>query len=137
MTAALTQLNAGMLIPFGGDRVATVPAALAAAFRAGDRLVVVQESGALLHIPAAVQAIAQGAVGRAHDAFGKMGQVSDDAISAFFGAFADKLASDIIWSAIAAANDADVAKAAAAGRSTTRQFLCFVRPASPQHTASL
>ncbi len=120
MTAALTQLNAGMLIPFGGDRVATVPAALAAAFRAGDRLVVVQESGALLHIPAAVQAIAQGAVGRAHDAFGKMGQVSDDAISAFFGAFADKLASDIIWSAIAAANDADVAKAAAAGRSTTR-----------------
>ena len=120
MTAPLAQLTPGMPIPFGGNRVATVSDALAAAFQAGDRLVVVQDTGALLHIPAAVHAIAEIAVDRAHDAFARMGQVSDDAVSAFFEVFADKLASNIIWDAIAAANDADVAKAAAAGRSTTR-----------------
>ena len=49
----LTQLTAGMPIPFGGDRVTHVSEALAAAFRAGDRLIVVQESGDLLHVPAA------------------------------------------------------------------------------------
>ena len=120
MTAALEQLTAGMLVPFGGNRVATVSGALASAFKAGDRLVVVQESGALLHVPAAVQAIAEAAVGRAHDAFRRMGQVSDAAITQFFEAFAARLADDAVWSAIAAANAADVDKARAAGRSTTR-----------------
>src|SRR4051794_23850146 len=35
----LTELQAGQLVPFGGDRVAVVSGDLAAAFRAGDRLV--------------------------------------------------------------------------------------------------
>jgi glutamate-5-semialdehyde dehydrogenase len=120
MTALLDKLTPGMPIPFGGNRVATVPEALAAAFKAGDRLVVVQETGALLHVPAAVQSVAEAAVGRAHDAFGQMGQVSDEQITRFFGGFADRLADDRAWSAIAAANAADVDRARAAGRSTTR-----------------
>jgi glutamate-5-semialdehyde dehydrogenase len=120
MTAALDKLTPGMPIPFGGNRVTAVPEDLAAAFKPGDRLVVVQETGALLRVPAAVQAIAEAAVSRAHDAFRRMGQVSDGAVTAFFHAFADRLQSDEAWAAIAAANAADVDKAHAAGRSTTR-----------------
>jgi glutamate-5-semialdehyde dehydrogenase len=120
MTALLDKLTPGMPLPFGGNRVATVSPELAAAFRAGDRLVVVQETGALLHVPAAVQAVAEAAVGRAHEAFQKMGRVSDDQITRFFEAFARRLADDKSWSAIAAANAADVDRARTAGRSTTR-----------------
>ena len=43
----------GQAIPYGGERVAYVSPELAAAFRAGDRLVVAQETGDLLHVPAA------------------------------------------------------------------------------------
>ncbi|HEY9235292.1 MAG TPA: glutamate-5-semialdehyde dehydrogenase, partial [Phenylobacterium sp.] len=81
-----------MAIPFGGDRVAYVSDALAQAFQAGDRLVVVQETGDLLHVPASVQAIADAAVSRAHQAFGELAGVSDDAVTAFFEAFAARLA---------------------------------------------
>nr|QQZ50365.1 aldehyde dehydrogenase family protein [Phenylobacterium glaciei] len=109
-----------MAIPYGGDRVAYVPQALADAFRAGDRLVVVQDSGDLLHVPATVQALAETAVGKAHDAFQKMGAVSDAAITAFFEAFAANLADETIWAAIGQANAADVTKAQGRGRSTTR-----------------
>lgn len=116
----LETLVAGMPIPFGGDRVAFVPQALADAFRPGDQLVVVQDSGDLLHVPAAVQAIAAGAVGRAHEAFGKLAGVSDAAITKFFKVFAAHLADDGAWGAIAKANAEDVARAQARGRSTTR-----------------
>jgi len=116
----LETLVAGMPIPFGGDRVAFVSDALAAAFKAGDRLVVVQDSGDLLHVPAPVQAIAAGAVGRAHEAFGKLAAVSDAAITKFFEAFAANLADDGAWGAIAQANAEDVARAQGRGRSTTR-----------------
>ncbi|MFO0437042.1 MAG: hypothetical protein ACK5YD_00765 [Phenylobacterium sp.] len=40
--APLEALPAGMAVPFGGDRLTFVSPELAAAFRAGDRLVVVQ-----------------------------------------------------------------------------------------------
>ncbi|MEI9891523.1 MAG: hypothetical protein WDN45_14335 [Caulobacteraceae bacterium] len=100
--------------------MATVSEALAAAFRPGDRLVVVQESGALLHVPAAVQAIADEAVGRAHGAFQQMGQVSDEQISRFFKLFAARLDDDRYWAPIVQANEQDAARARAAGRSTTR-----------------
>ena len=119
-TGRLEALAAGMAIPFGGDRVAFVPPDLARAFAAGDRLVVVQENGALLHVPAAVQAIAAGAVARAHAAFGALAEVSDAAITTFFDAFAANLADDGAWSAIAKANAQDVERAQARGRSTTR-----------------
>jgi glutamate-5-semialdehyde dehydrogenase len=116
----LTSLTAGMAIPFGGDRVTHVSEALAAAFRAGDRLIVVQESGDLLHVPAGTHEIAATAVGKASEAFAAMGAVSDDAITAFFDEFARRLESDASWAPIAAANAEDVAGAKARGRSTTR-----------------
>lgn len=116
----LEALAPGQAIPFGGDRVAYVSPELAAGFRPGDRLVVVQDTGDLLHIPAAEHAAAQGAVGRAAAAFARMGEVTDAAITAFFDAFAARLADDAAWAAISAANAADVESARARGRSTTR-----------------
>jgi glutamate-5-semialdehyde dehydrogenase len=120
MIARLDALAPGMPIVFGGDRVAFVSDALAAAFKSGDRLVVVQAAGDLLHIPAGVQALVDAAVGRAHAAFQQMGAVSDAAITTFFDRFADALADDGVWGHIAQANAADVDKARARGRSTTR-----------------
>ena len=65
----LTALAPGMPIVYGGDRVALVSDELAAAFRPGDRLVVVQSTGALLHVPAAEQRSADEAVAAAARAF--------------------------------------------------------------------
>ena len=65
----LESLAAGQSIVFGGDRVTTVTDSLAEAFRAGDRLVVVQETGDLLHIPQAEHALVTTAVDAAVDAF--------------------------------------------------------------------
>lgn len=93
---------------------------LAAAFRPGDRLVVVQDTGELLHIPEAEAMAASGAVARAAAAFARMGDVSDAAITAFFEAFARRLENDDVWSVIAAANAADVEGARLRGRSITR-----------------
>ena len=45
MSATLESLTAGERIVFGGDQVTVVSAELAAAFVAGDRLVVVHETG--------------------------------------------------------------------------------------------
>ena len=119
-SGVLEKLTPGMAIPFGGNRLAIVPEELAARFKAGDRLVVVDRTGELLHVPAEVQAIASAAVGRAHAAFHRMGEVSDEAITAFFAAFAERLGDDGAWARIAEANAADVAAARARGRSTTR-----------------
>ncbi|HEY3695219.1 aldehyde dehydrogenase family protein [Phenylobacterium sp.] len=116
----LEKLAPGMPIVYGGDRIARVSPELAAAFQPGDRLIVVQETGALLRVPAAEQVLAQAAVGRALCAFHALAAVSDDAISAFFEAFAANLESDAAWAEIAAANAADVARAKGRGRSATR-----------------
>jgi glutamate-5-semialdehyde dehydrogenase len=116
----LETLTPGMAIPYGGDRLAVVSDALAAAFKPGDSLVVAQDSGALLRIPAEVRAIAGQAVGRAHDAFGRMAAVSDEQITRFFELFAANLEDDARWAVITDANAADVARAQARGRSTTR-----------------
>ena len=89
MGDTLTTLTEGMPIPYGGDKVAHVDAELAAAFTAGDRLVVVQDTGALLHVPATEAAIAAEAVTAAVDAFAALGSVGDDSITAFYTAFAD------------------------------------------------
>ena len=123
MGEPLRELTPGMPIPYGGDRVTHVPADLAEAFRPGDRLVVVQETGDLLHIPAAEWEVATTAVGRAHEAFSKMGTVSDEAISVFYEAFATRLADDDSFRPIAEANAADVERARQRGRSVTRLIL--------------
>jgi glutamate-5-semialdehyde dehydrogenase len=120
VTGRLTALAPGQAIVFGGDRVTYVTPELAAAFRPGDRLIVVQETGDLLHAPAAEQALAASAVGEAQAAFPRMGEVSDDAVTRFFRGFAARLADDAVWAPIAEANAADVAAAKSRGRSTTR-----------------
>ncbi len=120
MGMRLERLEAGMKIPYGGDRVTTVTSELADAFVAGDRLVVVQDTGDLLHIPAAEWETAAHAVTRAADAFAMMGTVTDEQISRFFLAFADRLESPETFAPIAAANLADVEAARHKGRSTTR-----------------
>ncbi len=120
MAEVLTTLTPGMAIPYGGDKVTYVSAELADAFVAGDRLVVVQDTGALLHIPAAEWEVARSAVGAAYDAFGKLGTIEDDAITAFYRSFADRLGDDDAYAPIVAANRRDVASAKERGRSTTR-----------------
>ncbi|HVF11057.1 MAG TPA: aldehyde dehydrogenase family protein [Abditibacteriaceae bacterium] len=116
----LNELPAGMPILFGGDRMTHVPAELAARFRPGDRLLVVQQSGALLLIPGAAYSIAAEAVGRAHAAFGMMAGVPDANITRFYEEFAARLEADATWMPIAAANAEDVERARQRGRSTTR-----------------
>lgn len=116
----LEQLTAGMAIPWGGDNLTMVGEELAAAFVSGDRLIVVQETGDLLRVPAACAALAGEAVDRAQAALPILAAVSNDQIARFFSLFAERLQADHVWRAIAAANRADVARAQAAGRSTTR-----------------
>jgi len=123
MSERLRELTPDMPIIYGGDRVTSVPAALAEAFQPGDRLLVVQTDGALLHLPGADHAIADAAVGRAYDAFLQMGTVVDEQISAFYDGFARRLADDAAFAAVAAANRADVERAKGRGRSTTRLSL--------------
>ena len=117
---ALTRLSPGQPIVFGGNRVVSVDAELAEAFRPGDRLVVVQATGALVHIPSRIAGVVDGAISAATEAFSELARCSDDAIVAFFEAFAARLADETIFEPIAAANAVDVQRAAAAGRSTTR-----------------
>ncbi len=123
MDETLRSLHAGMTIPYGGDRQTTVSADLAAAFRPGDRIVVVQDTGAILHIPQAEYEKAATAVDRAHRAFGEMGLVDSSQLDAFYDAFADRLADDGIFEAIHEANRQDVERASERGRSTTRLML--------------
>ena len=123
MSAELVALTAGQPIVFGGNRVTTVPHELAAAFAPGDRLLVVQETGDLLHVPAAEHAAATRAVDAAVAAFTDLATCTDDQLTAFFEAFAAGWPTTRVLAPIRAANDADVAAAAAAGRSTTRLVL--------------
>ena len=69
MSHDLISIEAGTPVVFGGNRVTQVPAELAEAFRPGDRLVVVQDTGDLLHIPQVEHETASGAVGAAVKAF--------------------------------------------------------------------
>jgi len=116
----LTGLTEGQPIVFGGDRVATVDSALAAAFAPGDRLLVDPATGALLHVPAADQVIAAGAVAAAYEAFTALAACTDEQISAFFELFADLLEKPDVVEILSASNAADVEAATARGRSTTR-----------------
>ena len=123
MSEQLQSLRAGERVVFGGDRVTTIPAELADEFCAGDRLVVVHETGALLHIPHAEHAVAAAAVDSAVDAFAAVAQASDHQISEFFEQFAARLEDDESFAAVAAANATDVERAATLGRATGRLTL--------------
>ncbi|MEN9804727.1 MAG: gamma-glutamyl phosphate reductase [Actinomycetota bacterium] len=116
----LTRLDPGQRIPFGGDRVAVVSAELAAAFQSGDRVVVVQESGDLLHVPADVADLVANGVSEAVVAFRRLGSIPIDRIDRFYDEFATRLADDAIFADIRRANDADVDDARRRGRAVGR-----------------
>lgn len=120
MISELDQLTPGQPIIFGGNQVVRVSDELAAAFTAGDRLVVVADTGDLLHIPEQQWAVATRAVARAQKAFLALGAVDDQSISDFYDRFADRVADDDHFAPIAEANQADVESARQRGRSTTR-----------------
>ena len=126
MMDRLDHLEPGMPIVYGGDRVTAVPEELAAAFRPGDRLIVVQSTGDLLHVPAAEWEVAGTAVTAARDAFHRLGSIGDDRVTAFYEAFAARLEDGASFDPIAAANEQDVRAARERGRSTTRLVLSEV-----------
>jgi glutamate-5-semialdehyde dehydrogenase len=116
----LTRVPRGMPVLYGGNRVTTVPDSVADAFAPGDRLIVIQTTGDVLHIPAAEYAAVDAAVQRAREAFAALARVSDEQITDFYERFAARLADEPTWARIAAANEEDVRAARARGRSTTR-----------------
>lgn len=119
----LRSLEPGQTIIYGGNQSTTVSPDLAAVFTEGDRLVVVNDTGDLIHVPAAEWDRASSAVENAHRAFLALGSVSDEAVTSFYEAFADRLADDAVFAPIAAANAADVEAARTKGKSTTRLVL--------------
>jgi glutamate-5-semialdehyde dehydrogenase len=123
MTQPLQSLTPGERVLVGGDRFVTVGPELAAAFAPGDRLVVVHDTGQLLHIPHGEQSAVAASVGRAVDAFGALAMVDDERITAFFDEFAARLGDDTTFAPIAAANAADVTSALERGRATGRLTL--------------
>lgn len=123
MPQPLLRLDVGQVVIVGGNRFVTVPPELAEAFRSGDRIVALETSGDLLHIPMDQFQLAESAVARAVEAFDGLAGVTDDQISHFFDEFAGRLADDDAMKPVLAANGDDVAAAAAAGRSTTRLVL--------------
>jgi glutamate-5-semialdehyde dehydrogenase len=117
---SLSTLTAGTQLLCGGDHWIEVPAEVAARFRPGDAVVVVEATHEVLLVPAAERRLAADSVGAAQAAFASMSSASDDAISRFFERFAAALESDAVWSTIEVANHEDVADAQRRGRSTTR-----------------
>lgn len=116
----LTRLTPGQAIVVGGDRVVAVDSALAEAFRPGDRLVVIGETGDVLHVRAADAAAAKSAVGEAVGAFAELAACTDDDITSFFDVCAANLADDRRMGPVFSANACDVTSARERGRSTTR-----------------
>lgn len=116
----LESLSAGQVIPFGGDRFTEVSAELAEAFGPGDRLIVVQETGDLLHIPKSVATLVTQRVDAALSGFAALSSVSHAVVSDFYERFAALLEDDASFEPIADANKRDVELAASRGRSTTR-----------------
>ena len=116
----LTKLTEGQVLVYGGDRITVVSADLAGAFAPGDRLVIVQGTGDLLHIPRAEHELVTAAITNAVEAFTGLAACSDDQITDFFERFAAAIEDDSCFAAVLDANRADVDAALAKGRSTTR-----------------
>ena len=118
----MTQLTTdeGQALVYGGDRVAVVPAELAERSQPGDRLVIVQETGDLLHIPQAEHALVSAAVDEAVDAFAALADCSDDQITEFFDGSPPAIDDDAVFGEVLDANRATSTPQRPKGRSTTR-----------------
>jgi glutamate-5-semialdehyde dehydrogenase len=103
-----------------GDRVVTVPEEIRRAFQPGDALVYADAVDELLLIPARERQGVARAVGAAVEAFAALRSVSAAQVQQFYLEFAERLAAQTSWAAIADANQRDVADAKRRGRSTTR-----------------
>lgn len=123
MPQPLTELTPGMPIVFGGDKVTHVSDELARVFEPGDRLVVVQDTGDLLHIRSEVWSDVDVTVARAAQAFADLKGVADAQISQFFTEFAARIEDDGVFGPVLDANADDVAAATSRGRPTTRLAL--------------
>ena len=119
----LSELKPGQRIPYGGDRWTEVPGDIASAFRLGDRIVVVQTTGDVLHIPSDVSRVTDAAVEKAQRGFAELADVSAEQISTFYSSFAGRLSDDAIFETIARANASDVEDAQRRGRATNRLVL--------------
>ncbi|MEL6530416.1 MAG: aldehyde dehydrogenase family protein [Pseudomonadota bacterium] len=114
---------AGSTLVLSDGSLATMTAEMADAVAAGSRLLAVNVAeghNEILTIAAEESAAASTAVSRASEAFAVIGQVSDEAILAFFERAAARLRDDAIWQKIETANAADVERALAKGRSVGR-----------------
>jgi glutamate-5-semialdehyde dehydrogenase len=118
--SALSQLIEGQQLVYGGDRVTVVSSDLAQSFREGDRLVIVQETGDLLHIPHAEHALVSVSVANAVEGFAALAECSDDQITQFFERFAEFVDDDAVFAEVLEANRSDIDAALSKGRSTTR-----------------
>jgi glutamate-5-semialdehyde dehydrogenase len=116
----LEMLTPGAQVLLGGDRLLRVPDAIAARYRKGDALMVVEATEEVLLLPQQERAIARAAVDRALAAFEQLNRIDDARISAFFEGFAARLEDAQVWEQVQRANQADLAAASARGRSTTR-----------------
>jgi glutamate-5-semialdehyde dehydrogenase len=116
----LTRLTPGMQFLYAGNKLTTVSDELAAGFAPGDRLLIVQRTGEILHVPRKQWEIADSALDAAVSAFAAVTSASDSAFVDFYERFARTLEDDQVWARIVGANAEDVASARARGRSTTR-----------------
>ena len=119
----LKELTPHMQLVYGGNRIATVTPKLANDFKSGDRLIIVQTTGDLLHIPAEAWNVANKAVSDAYDAFEKMGSITNQQISNFYDIFAQHLEEEHSFEPIILANEKDVLRARESGKPTERLIL--------------
>ena len=119
----LKELTPHMQLVYGGNRIATVTPKLANDFKSGDRLIIVQTTGDLLHIPAEAWNVANKAVSDAYDAFEKMGSITNQQISNFYDIFAQHLEEEHSFEPIILTNEKDVLRARESGKPTERLIL--------------
>lgn len=123
MSERLKSLEPGMPIPYGGNRVVHVSPELARAFRDGDMLIVVQDTGQLLHVPRDDWNAAAEAVDAAANAFAGIGAISQSKVLEFYEMAAQKLDDQSVFSHVERANREDVESARSMGRPVTRLAL--------------
>lgn len=119
-TKSLDSLVVGMPIVYGGNKQLIVDESLAQRFKSGDSIVVVEDTGQPLIIPAEEKSRIESAVEKGLAAFYELSQLSNDTIDHFYQLFAQRLENDEIWSRIQKENKQDIARAQERSRSTTR-----------------